>query len=160
MSRTHVIPPQHSLLEERRAISAGLGLLLGTPIGFGIVALCLRFRLRDLSLNDFRLFAITLIPPAIALWVRATTLRSLRIELEENRLTRIQKHPLTRSPQRLSFTREDVAHIREIPKQGLMVHGRNSKGRYLDLEVPRSLENYDDLRSRLAAWQPIHESWL
>ncbi len=141
-------------------MGAGLGFLLGTSISFGLMVLYFRLDVSTLTRHDLVVFTVALTLPCAALWSRALTLRSLRIELDDRRITRIQSHPLTRSQQRISFCREDIAHIREVRKEGLIVYGRNSNGRYLDLYIPRSVENYDELRSRLAAWQPIHESWL
>jgi len=129
-------------------------------IVFGLIALYFHFDFHGITFHDVVTFSLTLILPCTALWLRANALCSLRIELDDDHITRTALLPLRRTPQQISFLREDVAHIREVPKQGLMVHGRNFRGRYIDLEIPRSLQGYDDLRSRLAAWHPIRESWL
>lgn len=158
MSRTYTIPPQQLRNEERRALGAGLGFALGLPLGLGLVLLSFFPDAGTLTRHDLVVFGLTLILPGVALLLRARTLRSLRVELDDQRVTLSQRLPLTRSPRQISFSRGDVAHIREIRKDGLMICGRNSQGKYLDLRIPRILENYDDLRSRLAAWHPIQES--
>jgi len=160
LSRTYAIPSQQLRNEERRAVGAGLGFALGLPLGLGLVLFSFFPDTGTLTRRDLVLFGTTLVLPGVGLWLRALTLRSLRVELQDQRITLSQRLPLTRSPRQISFCREDVAHIREIRKDGLIICGRNSKGKYLDLHIPRTVDNYDDLRSRLAAWHPIQESWF
>jgi len=155
-----LIPLETQQVEQRRAVAIAVGFVLGMSIVFGLIALYFRFDFQGIRFHDVVPFTLTLILPCAALWLRAHALCSLRIELDDDRITRTELLPLRHTTQRISFLREDIAHIREIPKQGLMVRGPNSKGRYIDLEIPRSLQDYDDLRSRLAAWHPIRESWL
>jgi hypothetical protein len=98
--------------------------------------------------------------PCLLLWLHASMMKSFQIQLEDDRITRIQNHPFGHSTLKISIARQDVGHIREAPKSGLYLRGRNGDGRWIDLQIPRTLENYDDLRSRLAAWHPIGDSWL
>jgi hypothetical protein len=160
MVRVYKIPQGVSQLEKRRAIAAILGVLVAMPVCVGMVALCFRLDTHSLSVHDVVTAIAMLGIPCAAVLLHSFTLPSLRIELEDERITRTQNRPLGASPLRISFDRREINHIREVRNSGLMVHGRGSKGRYIDLQIPRSVENYDELKARLAAWQPIHESLL
>jgi len=93
------------------------------------------------------------------LWLHTLTLSSLQIELDDDRITRTHRL-LWGSPLTISFGRDDVGHIREVGKSGLMICGRGRKGRYIDLHIPHLVENYDELKAHLAEWQPVRNSWI
>ena len=87
-------------------------------------------------------------------------MKSLRIEMKDDRISGIQKLPFARSPHTISFARHDIGYIGEGRHSGLYIHGRNSEGRWTDLHLPASLENYGDIRARLATCQPIRGTLL
>jgi len=160
MSRVYRISPETAQHERRRLTTAIITLLVILPVIIGLMALYFRLDPRSLTAHDLvsTMFMVGL--PCAGLWLQSLTLGSLRIELDDNRITRIQNRPLWGSPSRISFERQTIAHIREVGKNGLMIHGPGRKGRYIDLHIPRTVENYEELRVRLAAWQPVQVSWL
>ena len=93
------------------------------------------------------------------LWLSTNVMKSVQIQLEDDRITRIQNHPFGHSTLTITIARRDIGHIREVSKSGLYLRGRNTDGRWVDLQVPRSIEKYDEIRARLAVWQPIRETW-
>ena len=157
--RTYKIPPEAVRDRKIKIRVASLTLLLVVP---AVTAAAGRFLPldRSLTLHDIYSMLWMLGLPCALLWLYTTAMPSLQIQLEDDRITQLLNLPFTRSPRKISFARTDIAHIREVGKSGLYVHGRSAEGKYFDLHVPRSLENYDDLRSRLAAWHPIQPSWL
>jgi hypothetical protein len=160
MQRVYTVPPEQLQLEKRKLIAGAIALPIAVPAGFLLAMFCLRVNTGSMSADDYVRPLVGIGVLCAGLWVRALTLSSLRIELEDNRITRTQHRPFGLKPLRISFNRTDIAHIREIPKHGLIICVRNIQKRYVDLEIPKSIENYDDLRGHLASWQPIHDSWL
>jgi hypothetical protein len=160
MVRVYRIPPERVQREKRRMATAIITLFVALPVSIGLVALYFRLDLRSLTLRDFASTILMLGIPCAALWLHTLTLPSLKIEFEDDRITKTQVRPFGTAPLKLSFDREEINHIREVRRSGLMVRGRGSRGRYIDLHIPRSVENYDDLKSRLTAWYPVQESWM
>ena len=160
MSRVYAIPPARVQLEKHRITAGVITLFVAVPLSTALVVFCLSRGHQSLSAQEMVRPMVGLTIVSAALWLQTSTLGSFRIELDDDRITQTQNRPFGMSPVRISFSRQDIAHIREVRKDGLMVHGRGSKGAYIDLHIPRTVENYDDLRSRLAAWHPIHDSWL
>ena len=161
MLKVYKISPEQLKTQKRRTIGAVIGLLIGVPAGAVGAAMFVGLRLTSFTARDIAVpFAIGVGLPALALWLRAVTMPFLRFELEDDRVTRVQQNPLTHALQRLSFSRGEIRNIREVGKWGLVIHGRGNGGKYIDLQVPPYLENYDELRGHLAAWQPIHNTWL
>jgi hypothetical protein len=153
--------PKEAVQQQKRAIvAATLTLFVCVPL-FTIAAGSL-FHLDRSTLTTRDIWSITTMLgiPCALLWLNANAMKSFRIQLEDDRVIRIQNHPLGFSPLIISFVRKDIGHIREVRKDGLYIHGRGCNGKYIELHIPRTVENYDDLRSRLAAWHPIHDSWL
>ena len=152
------IRPEAVRSEKRRARLGILTFFFSIPL-LGAVATRL-FRLDPRWIGPDGIFwgmAMITIVCAIV-WVRTFTLGSLRIQLEHDRITRLQNHPLGFSPLRTSFTRDEISDIREIRNRGLMIKGRHRGSEDIDLHVPLGIENYDDLRARLSAWRLIHET--
>jgi hypothetical protein len=160
MLKIYRVSPEQLRTQKRRTVGAAIALFIGVPVGGALGAMCVGLRLSSITTRDIPTFAISLGLPVLALLLRAVTMPSLRYELEDDRVTRVQQNPLTRALQRLSFSRREIRHIREVRKSGLVIHGRGSGGKYIDLEIPPYIENYDELRGHLAAWQPIHDSWI
>ena len=152
--------PAEAMQQQKRAVLAGsIALFVGVPLATIAVGTLFHLDRSTLTSHDVWSIAIMLGIPCVMLWLSTNVTKSFQIQLEDERITRLQNHPLGRSVLKISFARQDIGHIREVQKSGLYLRGRNSDGRWIDLQIPRSIENYDDLRSRLAAWQPIHETW-
>ena len=160
MPRVYAIPPARVKLEKHRITAAVITLFVAVPLSTALVGLCLPGGRQSLSAQEMVRPMVGLAVVSAALWLQTSTLKSFRIELDDGDITQTQDRPFGMLPLRISFARQDIARIREVRKDGLMIHGRNSKGKYIDMHIPRTLENYDDLRSRLAAWHPIRNSWL
>jgi hypothetical protein len=161
MLRVYKIPPQTVRREGQRAIAAAIALFLAVPLSVAVAAIALYARLDlQFTTHDAGVFLFGLGLPGAALWVRSYMLRSLRIELEDGRISMTHDRPFWQSPLRISFDRQDIGHIREVGNSGLMIRGRGHRGRYIDLHIPRFVENYDELKSQLSAWQPIRNSWM
>jgi len=151
--------PKQAVQRQKRGVLAGsVTLFAGVPL-FTIAAGKLFHASGTLDWRDVWSIFIMLAIPCAMLWLSTNVMKSIRIQLEDNRITRVQNHPFGHSTLTISIARTDIGHIREVSKDGLYVRGRNPDGRWIDLHVPRSIENYDELRSRLAAWQPIQETW-
>lgn len=147
--------------QQKHAVLAGsISLCVFVPLSTIVVGTLFHVDRSTLTSRDVWSIAIILVMPCTMLWLSANVMQSLQIQLEDDHITRIQDQPLGLSAWKISFARQDIGHIREVQKAGLYLHGRNSDGRWIDLHVPRMIENYDDLRARLAAWQPIHETWI
>ena len=160
VSRVYAIPPEQVKLQKHRVTAGVITLFVAVPLSTALVGFCFLGGHQSLSAQEMVRPMVGLTIVSAALWFQTSTLKSLRIELDDERITQTQNRPFGMSPAKISFARQDIAHIREVPKHGLYIHGRGSKGKYVELHVPRTVENYEDLRSRLAAWQPIHDSWL
>jgi hypothetical protein len=160
MSQVYVIPPERVQLQKHRITSGVITMFITVPLATARVVFCFSGGRQSLSAQEMVRPMVGLTIAGIALWLHTSTLGSFRIELEGDRITQTQNRPFGISPLKLSFPRQDIAHIREVRKDGLYIHGRGSNGKYIDMHIPRTLENYDDLRSRLAAWHPIQDSWL
>jgi hypothetical protein len=160
MSQVYVIPPERVQLQKHRITSGVITMFITVPLATALVVFCFSGGRQSLSAQEMVRPMVGLTIAGIALWLHTSTLGSFRIELEGDRITQTQNRPFGISPLKLSFPRQDIAHIREVRKDGLYIHGRGSNGKYIDMHIPRTLENYDDLRSRLAAWHPIQDSWL
>jgi len=153
--------PIEAVHQQKRAIlAASLTLFIGVPLLTIAAATLFHLDRSTLSTRDLCSIGSMLGPPCVLLWLHANMMKSFQIQLEDDRITRVQNHPFGRSTLKISIARQDVGHIREVQKSGLYLHGRDGDGRWIDLPIPRTLENYQDLRSRLAAWHPIHDSWL
>jgi hypothetical protein len=160
MSQVYVIPPERVQLQKHRITIGVITMFITVPLATALVVFCFSGGRQSLSAQEMVRPMVGLTIVGIALWLHTSTLGSFRIELEGERITHTQNRPFGMSPLKISFPRQDIAHIREVCKDGLYIHGRGSKGAYIDMYIPRTLENYDDLRSRLAAWHPIQDSWL
>jgi hypothetical protein len=160
MVGVYKIPPKTVRREKQRVAAAVITLFVAVPLSVAVVALFARLDVHSLTTHDACVLLFGLGLPSAALWMRTIMLRSLQIELEDNRITMTQNRLFWGSPLRISFSREEVGHIREVGKSGLMVRGLGTKGRYIDLHIPPFVENYDELKGRLSAWQPVHKSWL
>jgi len=153
--------PKEAVQQQKRAIlAASLTLFIGVPLLTIAAGTLFHLDRSTLTTLDLCSIAWMLRLPCMALWLHANMMKSFQIQLEDDRITRIQNHPFGHFTLKISIARQDVGHIREVQKSGLYLHGRNGDGRWIDLQIPRSLENYDDLRSRLAVWHPIHDSLL
>jgi hypothetical protein len=121
-------------------------LFLGVPLL--TMAVGLLFHFDRSALTGRQLWAIPFVLgfPCAALWLHVNMMKSLRIEMEDDRITGIQNHPFSHSPRAISFVRHEIRHIRAGRHSALYIHGRNSNGRWIDLYIPAWLENYDDLR--------------
>jgi hypothetical protein len=160
MVRVYRIPTEQVQNERRRLAIAIITLFVAVPGSVALIVLFLPLGPRSLGIRDVAQMLFMLALPCAALWLHTVTLPSLQIQLEDERITRTQNHPLLRTPLRISFRRDEIANIREVRKSGLMIRGRGSKGRYIDLHIPRLVENYDELKGYLNAWHPVHDSWL
>ena len=163
--RTHLLQiyklPEEAVQQQKRAIlAASVTLFIGVPLLTVAVGTLFHLDRSTLTTRDLWSIGLMLGLPCMLLWLHANMMKSFQIQLEDDRITRVQNYPFGHSTLKISIARQDVGHIREVPKSGLYLHGRNGDGRWIDLQIPRALENYDDLRSRLAAWHPIHHSWL
>jgi hypothetical protein len=160
MVGVYKIPPQTVRREKQRVAAGVITLFVAVPLSVGVFAVLGRVDVPSLTTHDVGVFLFGLGLPSAALWTRTIMLRSLRIELEDSRITMTQDRLFWGYPLRISFSREEISHIREVGKSGLMVRGLGTKGRYIDLHIPPFVENYDELKGRLSAWQPVHKSWL
>lgn len=160
MVGVYKIPPQTVRREKQRVAAGVITLFVAVPVSVAVFALFARLDIPSITTHDVGVLLFGLGLPSAAVWTRTVMLRSLRIELDDGRITMTQDRLFWGSPLRISFSREEVGHIREVGKSGLMVRGRGTKGRYIDLHIPPFVENYDELKGRLAAWQPVHKSWL
>jgi hypothetical protein len=160
VSRVYAIPPEQVKLEKQRITAGVIALLVAVPLSTALVVFCFSSGHQSLSAQEMVRPMVGLTIVSAGLCLRMSTLKSLRIELDDERITQTQNRPFGMSPAKISFARQDIAHIREVLKHGLYIHGRGGNGKYIELHIPRTVEHYDDLRSRLAAWQPIHDSWL
>lgn len=158
MLQIYKMPKQAVQHQKRAILAASLTLFIGVP--WLTVAAGTLFHLDRSTLTTRDLWSIgsALGLPCMLLWLHANMMKSFQIQLEDDCITRIQNHPFGHSTLKISIARQDVGHIREVAKFGLYLHGRIRDGRWIDLQIPRALENYDDLRSRLVAWHPIHDS--
>jgi hypothetical protein len=147
-------------LQKLRITAGVITLFVAVPLSTALVVFCLPGRHLSLSAQEMARPMVGLTIVGAALWLRMSTLKSLRIELDDERIAQTQNRPLGMPPLKISFARQDIAHIREVRKEGLYILGRGINGKYIELHIPRTVGNYDDLRSRLAAWHPIHDSWL
>jgi hypothetical protein len=147
-------------LEKHRITAGVITLFVAVPLSTALVVFCFSRGHQSVSAQEMIRPMVGLTIVSAALWLHTSTLGSFRIELDDDRITQTQNRPFGMSPLKISFARQDVAHIRKVHKDGLMIHGRGSKGAYIDMHIPRTVENYDDLCSRLASLQPIHNSWL
>jgi hypothetical protein len=160
VSRVYAIPPAQVKLQKYRVTAGVVTLFVAVPLSTALVGFCLPGGHQSLSAQEMARPMVGLTIVSAALWLRMSTLKSLRIELDDERITQTQSRPLRMPPLKISFARQDIAHIREVRKEGLYIHGRGSNGKYIELHIPRTVENYDDLRSRIAAWHPIRDAWL
>ena len=160
MSRVYAIPAAQVKLQKHRVTAGVITLFVAVPLSAALVASCFSGVHQSLTAQDMFRPMVGLTIVSAALWLQTSTLKSFRVELDDDRITQTQNRPLGIPPLKISFARTDIAHIREVRKEGLYIHGRGSNGKYTELHIPRTVENYDDLRSRLAAWHPIHDSWL
>jgi hypothetical protein len=160
MPQCYAIPPERVQLQKYRVTAGVITLFVAVPLSTALVSFFFLGGHQSLSAQEMVRPMVGLTIVSAALRLQTSTLKSLRIELGDDRITQTQNRPFGISPLKISFARHDIAHIRELRKDGLMIHGRGSKGAYIDMYVPRTLEKYDELRSRLAAWHPIRDSWL
>ena len=153
--------PKAAVQQQKRAILvASLTLFMGVPLLAVAAGTLFHLDRNTLTTRDLWSIGAILGLPCMLLWLYANIMKSFQIHLEDDRITQVQNHSFGHFTFKTSIARQDIGHIREVPKSGLYLRGRKSDGRWIDLQIPRSLENYDDLRSRLAAWQPIQEGWL
>jgi hypothetical protein len=160
MVRVYKVSPENVQSERRRLATAVIILCVMLPLSIGLIALCFHLDPHSLTTHDYLSVIVGLGMPCAALWLCTLTLPSLKIELEDDRITKTQERPLWGTPLKVSFSRDDVSHIREVGKSGLMIRGRGRNGRYIDLHIPRLVENYDELKTSLATWQPVQNSWI
>lgn len=153
--------PKEAVQQQKRAIlAASLTLFIGVPRLTVAAGTLFHLDRSTLTTRDFWSIGSMLGLPCLLLWLHANMMKSIQIQLEDARIIRIQNHPFGHSTLKISIARQDVGHIREAPKSGLYLEGRNGDGRWIDLQIPSTLESYEDLRSRLAAWHPIGDAWL
>ena len=160
MSYVYKIPKEAVQQQKRAIVTATLTLFICVPLLTVAAGLLFHSDRSTLTTRDIWSIMLMLGIPCALLWLHANVMKSFRIQLEDDRITRVQNHPFGLSPLKISFARQDIGHIREVQKDGLYLRGRDQDGRWADIQVPRTVENYDDLRCRLAAWHPIHDSWL
>ncbi|HKV77815.1 MAG TPA: hypothetical protein VJP02_06735 [Candidatus Sulfotelmatobacter sp.] len=160
MSQVYAIPLQQVQLQKHRVIAGVITMFMTVPLATALVVFHFSGGRQSISAREMVRPMVVLTIAGAALWLHTSTLESFRIQLDGDRITQTQNRPFGMPPSKISFTRQDIAYIREFRKDGLMIHGRGSKGTYIDMYIPRTLEDYDDLRSRLAAWHPIRDSWL
>lgn len=159
MPFVYTVPAEQVKLQKTKMVVGAVTLWVAVPVATWLTVVCFRLKVNSITDEFVRpLVGLALITAVMLL--SAVCPYSLRIELEDDTIRRIQSRPFGLAPLVISFSRGDIAHIRENQKYGIMVHGRGRKGRYLDLHIPRFINNYDELRGRLAAWQPIQNSWL
>jgi hypothetical protein len=156
--RVYNMPKQAVQQQKRTVVAAAATLFVGVPL-FTIAAGKLLHLNGTLTGRDVWSISIMLGIPCAILWLSTTVMKSVQIQLGEDRITRIQNHPFGHSQLKVTFARHEIGHIREVSKSGLYLRGRNSDGRWIDLDVPRSIENYDEIRTHLATWYPIRETW-
>ena len=144
--------------QKRAVIAAALTLFIGVPLLTIVAGTLFHLDRGTLSSRDVLSIAVMLGIPCTILWLSTNVMKSVQIQLENDRITRIQNHPFAHSILKITFSSQDIGHIREVSKSGLYLRGRNSDGRWADLHVPRSIENYDEIRAHLAAWHPIRKS--
>ena len=160
MPQVYAIQPERVRLQKHRVTAGVITMFVTVPLTTALVVFYFSGGRQSLSAQEMVRPMVMLTIAGAALCLHTSTLGSFRIELEGDRITQSQNRPLGMPPSKISFARQDIAGILEFRKHGLMIHGRGSKGAYIDMYIPRTLENYDDLRSRLAAWHPIRNSWL
>ena len=137
MVRVYRIPPEKVQHERQRIATAVITLLVVMPVSVGLIAVYFRLDLHSLTIHDIVTPMLMVGAACAVLWLYTLTLSSLQIELDDDRITRTHRL-LWGSPLKVSFGRDDVGHIREVGKSGLMIRGRGRKGRYIDLHIPRS----------------------
>jgi hypothetical protein len=160
MPQVYAIPPERVQLQKYRVTAGVITLFVAVPLSTALVGFFFLGGHQSLSAQEMVRPMVGLTIVSAALWFQTSTLKSLRIELDDERIAQTQNRPLGMPPLKISFARQDIAHIREVRKEGLYILGRGINGKYIELHIPRTVGNYDDLRSRLAAWHPIHDSWL
>ena len=152
--------PGDAVRQQKRAVlAASITLFAGVPLSTIAVGTLFHLDRSTLTSHDLWSIAIMLGIPCAMLWLSTNVMKSVQIQLEDDRITRIQNHPFGHSTLTITIARRDIGHIREVSKSGLYLRGRNTDGRWVDLQVPRSIEKYDEIRARLAVWQPIRETW-
>ena len=138
MVRVYRIPPEKVQHERQRIATAFITLLVVIPVSVGLIAVCFRLDSHTLTIHDIVTPMLMVGTACAVLWLCTRTLPSLQIELDDDRITKTQDRPLWGSPLTISFGRDDIGHIREVGRSGLMIRGRGRKGRYIDLHIPRS----------------------
>ena len=152
--------PKKTIQQQKYAVlAASLTLFICVPV-FTFAAGKLSHASGAFSWHDVWSVALMLGIPCAMLWLSTNVMESIQIRLEDDRIVRMQNHPFGLSKLEIAFGRRDIGHIREVSRDGLYLRGRNPNGRWIDLWVPRSIENYDDLRTRVAAWHPIRQTWI
>ncbi len=56
--------------------------------------------------------------PCVMLWLSTNVMRSIQIQLDDDRITQTHNHPLGFSKLTISVARPDIGHVREVPKSG------------------------------------------
>jgi hypothetical protein len=158
-TRVYRISPENLRREKQRLAAGIITMFVAVPLSVALVAWFMRLDAGSLTTHDVGVLIVGLGLPSAALFLNTLTLPSLRVEIEDDRITKTQNRPIGGSL-RISFNRQEIGHIREVGKHGLMIRGLGRRGRYIDVQIPRLLEDYDELKGRLAAWQPIHKSWI
>jgi hypothetical protein len=136
--------PKEAVQEQKRAIlAASLTLFIGVPLLTVAAGTFFHLDRSTLTTRDLWSIGSMLGLPCMLLWLYANMMKSFQIQLEDDRIARVQNHPFGHSTLKISIARQDVGHIREVPKSGLYLHGRNGDGRWIDLQIPRTLEDYE-----------------
>jgi hypothetical protein len=116
MSQVYVIPPERVQLQKHRITSGVITMFITVPLATALVVFCFSGGRQSLSAQEMVRPMVGLTIAGIALWLHTSTLGSFRIEVEGDRITQTQNRPFGMSPLKLSFLRQDIAHIREVRK--------------------------------------------